>query len=155
MATANVPTDTLSEQEVAAACMTALLESVEDLEQAVTRKGVKQIKDCVIRCRKEEENLLQVHEHLEEAVVGECITLLRGLEDKAVSASAQYYDGNIRDIDALLALGGPQPKMGVGRKNGRKGPLTGPAREEPVTWAPEVGPAEGASSPCRQARRDD
>ena len=81
MAAANTP-EPPTESELAATRIMALRGSLEDLERAITRKGVKRIREVVLKCQRNEANLLEVRDGLDASVVENCIEELRDLEKK-------------------------------------------------------------------------
>ena len=130
MASTNIP-EPPTNSEMAASRMTALRSSLENLEKAVTRKGVKRIKESIIRCRKNEAELLEVQHELDTIVVEDCIAEMRSLETRAIEVAAQYYDETIQTVEGLLSIGeNPQIPMRSRRTRPTEEPEEGHGREK-------------------------
>ena len=144
--------------EMAAYGITAVRSSLEDLERAVARKIVKRIKESVLKCQKQESELLKVKHKLDTTVVDECLTELRSLEAKAVEAATQYYDDSIQDIGGLLSIGENSLVRTCSRRTKpRGGPNLGPAGKSLPTGeeSPELDGGVSSNPHARSGTEED
>ena len=98
--------------EAAAALMTALRGSLENLDKALNRGGLKRIKELVAECRHDAASVQEVRADLDPEVVATCMTELQNYESKAIAVARKYYDDGIDSVEALLGMEGSSPGMG-------------------------------------------
>ena len=107
MANASIEMGPPTSGEAAAALMTALKGSMQDLERALNRGGLKRIKELVAECRHDAEALQGLRAELDGATVDSCLEELREYEEKAIGVAKKYYDESINTVEALLGTWGP------------------------------------------------
>ena len=148
-----------SASESAAAFMTGLRGSLEDLDRALNRGGgLKRIKEVVAQCHKDSAALQAVRDELDYETVENCLAELKDYEARAITVAKKYYDDGIETVEDLLGIGaagpapappgaseqdvgvqgarsgGPPPRRGGGRRGQGGGPA-GPANPTPRTPA--------------------
>ena len=154
MATAKNP-EPITDSELAASRMTALRGSLEDLERAIARKGVKRIREGILKCRKHEASLLEVRRELDTSVVEDCIQEFRSLEKRAVEVANQYYDDTIHDINSLLSIGETTTNQTRSKRiKPPQGPEEGPNELESSQEGPARGGGDGTSTTPLRALRE-
>ena len=100
--------------EAAAALMTALRGSLENLDRALNRGGLKRIKELVAECRHDAASVQRVRAYLDSEIVTSCLTELLDYENKAIAVARKYYDDGIDSVEALLGMEGTAPSESPG-----------------------------------------